>query len=232
MLPKHFTQEEWDKESEYLAKCQPTTKTGGTAFQEMMIPYYEWLEKQDELLPIPTHNFDLMKEARQKTYEQKLSAYKINRKNNGFEHTAKDDALFRLSWLEKELHAVESWLVDTGLREQKGHREVDIESDKAEQTRYKQYVESEREKLSNSITSTPPKQKRVNSVAKDKQKRVVEKYEAYKKRGFNEEANIIALIHDFKKEYGKGTLEHTKKAIQKIIREYNKEKLYGWNNKE
>lgn len=78
-----------------------------------------------------------------------------------------------------------------------------------------------------SISTFNTQNKRVNKVAQDKHKRVVEKYEKYIKQGFTHSTAIQSLTHDFRLEYGKGTKEHAKKAIQTIIRKHSSQ-----NNKE
>ncbi|GAB3995257.1 hypothetical protein GCM10028807_34940 [Spirosoma daeguense] len=86
---------------------------------------------------------------------------------------------------------------------------------------YKLFLEQH---IHQSTKNTGKQQKRINTVARDKHKQVIEKYETYLKRGFTETKAIDALVHDFRREYGKGTLEHTRKRIQDIIRNWRNNK--------
>ena len=139
MIREHITEEEL-RELECLATLRPTTKTGSTAFYEMMKPYLDGSE-EGETLPVPTHNYELLKDHRQKQYEQKRIVYEAARQNNGFQDSTEDNTQFRLLWLKDELKVVKRWLskTESGKRK-KGRKEEDIKSDTAEQHKYKNYI--------------------------------------------------------------------------------------------
>lgn len=70
----------------------------------------------------------------------------------------------------------------------------------------------------------PVNRKRVNTEARDKHSRVLEKYDKYIKDGHNHNASIDKLAHDFRLEYAPENSNNRKSQLKRIIRTRNKEK--------
>ncbi|WP_080055646.1 hypothetical protein [Spirosoma aerolatum] len=119
---------------------KPLKYTGSKAFHEgIMKPYNEYLERQGKPIPVPTHDYQLLKEHRQKKYNQDLKAFISERVNNDFVNTSTDIAHFRLLWLKDELtRNVESWLSPTYPNGKP--KRIFRTSDIIEKQKYKDYV--------------------------------------------------------------------------------------------